>query len=257
MHSAKELVSNQCVSPSTQNRRATGGLFHRPVNDRGRDHQLDLGIPANVEPGRSTLRCPVSGWTAMPSPPPPWRRARCVTAAHAALRPGFDDEIAAAGPPYRGPRYPGRRHRGRAHGETVSRAASSASPGPRVKPPRRTSCATCSPQLAACAQRRATRTTSSAFPNTVLAADQAGTRNVIVEMGMRGLHQLEELCGFVRPQWGLVTNVGEKPHRASGQPREHRARQAELLEALPAGGAWRSSTPRTICPRMAARSSPT
>ena len=72
-------------------------------------------------------------------------------------------------------------------------------------------------------------------PNTVLAA-QADTRNVIVEMGMRGLHQLEELCGFVRPQWGLVTNVGESHIELLGS-RENIARaKAELLEALPAGG---------------------
>ena len=72
-------------------------------------------------------------------------------------------------------------------------------------------------------------------PNTVLAA-QADTRNVIVEMGMRGLHQLEELCGFVRPQWGLVTNVGESHIELLGS-RENIARaKAELLEALPTGG---------------------
>ena len=55
-------------------------------------------------------------------------------------------------------------------------------------------------------------------PNTVLAA-RADTRNVIVEMGMRGLHQLEELCGFVRPQWGLVTNVGESHIELLGRRR--------------------------------------
>ena len=53
---------------------------------------------------------------------------------------------------------------------------------------------------------------------------------------MRGLHQLEELCGFVRPQWGLVTNVGESHIELLGS-RENIARaKAELLEALPAGG---------------------
>ena len=71
-------------------------------------------------------------------------------------------------------------------------------------------------------------------PNTVLAA-QADTRNVIVEMGMRGLHQLEELCGFVRPQWGLVTNVGESHIELLGS-RENIARaKAELLRELPEG----------------------
>lgn len=72
-------------------------------------------------------------------------------------------------------------------------------------------------------------------PNTVLAA-QADTENVIVEMGMRGLHQLEELCGFVRPQWGLVTNVGESHIELLGSRRNIARAKAELLEALPAGG---------------------
>ena len=72
-------------------------------------------------------------------------------------------------------------------------------------------------------------------PNTVLAA-RADTRNVIVEMGMRGLHQLEELCGFVRPQWGLVTNVGESHIELLGSRRNIARAKAELLEALPAGG---------------------
>ena len=72
-------------------------------------------------------------------------------------------------------------------------------------------------------------------PNTVLTAD-AGTANVVVEMGMRGLHQLDALCEFVRPEWGLVTNVGESHIELLGS-RENIARaKAELLEALPAGG---------------------
>ncbi len=72
-------------------------------------------------------------------------------------------------------------------------------------------------------------------PNTVLAAD-AGTRNVIVEMGMRGLHQLDALCEFVRPEWGLVTNVGESHIELLGS-RENIARaKAEMLFALPHGG---------------------
>ncbi|MDO5801440.1 MAG: Mur ligase family protein, partial [Coriobacteriia bacterium] len=44
-------------------------------------------------------------------------------------------------------------------------------------------------------------------PNTLLAAD-ADTLNVVVEMGMRGLGQIESLCSFVRPDWGIVTQVG-------------------------------------------------
>lgn len=72
-------------------------------------------------------------------------------------------------------------------------------------------------------------------PNTLLAAD-AGTANVVVEMGMRGLHQLDALCEFVRPEWGLVTNVGESHIELLGS-RDNIARaKAELLASLPQGG---------------------
>jgi UDP-N-acetylmuramoyl-tripeptide--D-alanyl-D-alanine ligase len=71
-------------------------------------------------------------------------------------------------------------------------------------------------------------------PATVLAAD-ADTQNVIVEMGMRGLHQIDQLCEFVCPNWGLVTNVGESHIELLGS-RENIARaKAELFESLEAG----------------------
>lgn len=45
-------------------------------------------------------------------------------------------------------------------------------------------------------------------PKTLLNA-QEDTEAVVVEMGMRGLGQIEGLCSFVRPQVGVITNVGE------------------------------------------------
>lgn len=44
-------------------------------------------------------------------------------------------------------------------------------------------------------------------PATLLRA-QEDTDYIVVEMGMRGLGQLAELCSFVRPDCALVTNVG-------------------------------------------------
>ncbi|MBQ9068204.1 MAG: UDP-N-acetylmuramoyl-tripeptide--D-alanyl-D-alanine ligase [Eggerthellaceae bacterium] len=44
-------------------------------------------------------------------------------------------------------------------------------------------------------------------PATLLAADQ-DTDYIVVEMGMRGLGQLAQLCEFARPDAALVTNVG-------------------------------------------------
>ena len=72
-------------------------------------------------------------------------------------------------------------------------------------------------------------------PNTLLAADE-DTDFVVVEMGMRGLGQLESLCSFVRPEWGIVTQVGESHIEILGS-RENIARaKSELIAALPEGG---------------------
>ncbi|WP_281655988.1 UDP-N-acetylmuramoyl-tripeptide--D-alanyl-D-alanine ligase [Eggerthella sinensis] len=71
-------------------------------------------------------------------------------------------------------------------------------------------------------------------PKTLLNAEQ-DTQAVVVEMGMRGLGQLADLCDYVRPDWGLVVNVGESHIELLGS-RENIARaKAELLCALPEG----------------------
>ena len=72
-------------------------------------------------------------------------------------------------------------------------------------------------------------------PKTLLSADPE-TEVVVVEMGMRGRGQIEELCEFVRPDWGVITNIGESHIELLGS-RENIARaKAELLAALPAAG---------------------
>lgn len=69
-------------------------------------------------------------------------------------------------------------------------------------------------------------------PRTLLNADP-DTEMVVVEMGMRGLGQIEQLCDFVKPNWGLITNVGESHIELLGS-RENIARaKAELFSALP------------------------
>ena len=71
-------------------------------------------------------------------------------------------------------------------------------------------------------------------PKTLLSANPE-TEAVIVEMGMRGLGQISALCDFVRPDWGLITNVGESHIELLGS-RENIARaKNELLCALPDG----------------------
>ena len=74
-------------------------------------------------------------------------------------------------------------------------------------------------------------------PRTLLGADPE-TECVIVEMGMRGLGQIESLCDFVHPDWGIITNVGESHIELLGS-RENIARaKSELPAALPNGVGW-------------------
>ena len=71
-------------------------------------------------------------------------------------------------------------------------------------------------------------------PNTLLAAD-VSTEAVVVEMGMRGLGQIAELCTSVQPDWGIITNIGESHIELLGS-RDNIARaKGELFEALPDG----------------------
>lgn len=81
---------------------------------------------------------------------------------------------------------------------------------------------------------RANQNNELGVPRTLLAANPE-TDVVVVEMGMRGLGQIASLCDFVRPDWGLVTNVGESHIELLGS-RENIARaKSELFAALPAG----------------------
>ena len=72
-------------------------------------------------------------------------------------------------------------------------------------------------------------------PRTLLAAS-TDDEAVIVEMGMRGLGQLEELCEFVHPDMGLITNVGTCHMELLGTQENIARAKAELFDALPEGG---------------------
>lgn len=58
----------------------------------------------------------------------------------------------------------------------------------------------------------------------------------VVEMGMRGLGQIAELCRIAHPTIGVVTNVGTSHIGILGSRKNIAKAKAELIEALPAGG---------------------
>jgi UDP-N-acetylmuramoyl-tripeptide--D-alanyl-D-alanine ligase len=62
------------------------------------------------------------------------------------------------------------------------------------------------------------------------------TDYLVLEMGSRGSGHIRELCGFARPEIGVVTNIGWT-HMQYFRTREALARaKAELLESLPRAG---------------------
>jgi UDP-N-acetylmuramoyl-tripeptide--D-alanyl-D-alanine ligase len=62
------------------------------------------------------------------------------------------------------------------------------------------------------------------------------TEIAVVEMGMRGLGQIAELCAVARPDVGVVTSVGPVHLELLGSIERVAQAKAEVVEALPAGG---------------------
>lgn len=71
-------------------------------------------------------------------------------------------------------------------------------------------------------------------PRTLLQAE-TDTAALVVEMGMRGAGQIAELCSIAKPDWGLITNVGESHIELLGTQDNIAHAKAELFEALPDG----------------------
>jgi UDP-N-acetylmuramoyl-tripeptide--D-alanyl-D-alanine ligase len=63
------------------------------------------------------------------------------------------------------------------------------------------------------------------------------TEVAVVEMGMRGLGQIAELCEIARPDVGVITAVGPVHLELLGTVERVAQAKAELIEALPPGGA--------------------
>jgi UDP-N-acetylmuramoyl-tripeptide--D-alanyl-D-alanine ligase len=70
------------------------------------------------------------------------------------------------------------------------------------------------------------------LPATVLSATPS-TEVLVVEMGMRGMGQIEELCAIARPQIGIVTNIGPVHLELLGSKENVARAKAELISALP------------------------
>lgn len=72
-------------------------------------------------------------------------------------------------------------------------------------------------------------------PLTLLSADP-GTEVLVVELAARGRGQIAELCDYVRPQVGVVTNVGITHIEVFGSQETIAMTKAELISSLPEGG---------------------
>lgn len=73
------------------------------------------------------------------------------------------------------------------------------------------------------------------LPKTLLNI-QADTDIAVVEMGMRGLGQIAELCRIAEPDSGLITNVGETHMELLGSMENIGKAKSEIVENLPADG---------------------
>ena len=72
-------------------------------------------------------------------------------------------------------------------------------------------------------------------PLTLLELDETH-KAAVVEIGMRGLGQIEELAKIVKPNIAIVTNVNETHIELLGSMENIAKAKAELVEAIPSGG---------------------
>lgn len=73
------------------------------------------------------------------------------------------------------------------------------------------------------------------LPKTLLSI-QPDTDIAVVEMGMRGLGQIAELCGIAEPDSGLITNVGETHMELLGSMENIAKAKSEIVLNLPESG---------------------
>lgn len=87
----------------------------------------------------------------------------------------------------------------------------------------------------ACLSTKGNMNTELGLPMTLLRRDESH-RSVILEMGMRGLGQIRELCDIASPTSGIITNIGQSHIELLGSEENIARAKGELLESLPQDG---------------------
>lgn len=86
-----------------------------------------------------------------------------------------------------------------------------------------------------CLATKGNLNTELGLPMTLLRRNTLDT-SMVLEMGMRGLGQIAELCRIARPTAGIITNIGQSHLELLGSQERIAQAKGELLEALPADG---------------------
>lgn len=86
-----------------------------------------------------------------------------------------------------------------------------------------------------CLATRGNLNTELGLPLTMLRRESANW-SMILEMGMRGMGQIAELCEIAQPTAGIITNIGQSHLELLGSQERIAAAKGELLEAIPKSG---------------------
>lgn len=73
------------------------------------------------------------------------------------------------------------------------------------------------------------------LPLTMLRLEEAH-QSIVLEMGMRGMGQIQALCDIAGPTAGIVTNIGQSHMELLGSQENIAIAKSELLQSLPATG---------------------
>lgn len=86
-----------------------------------------------------------------------------------------------------------------------------------------------------CVYTSANQNNELGLPLTILQRD-ASHRAMVLEMGMRGLGQIEELCTIARPNIGVITHIGYNHIELLGSQENIALAKTELIASLPKDG---------------------